>query len=909
MNRFSGTILAFLAIIGSTNPSFLCAEDAPKSTAKSVDYMKDVKPLLGARCVSCHGPLRQRGGLRLDAGRLILKGGDSGAAMVPGKPEKSLIFHAITGTGDVTKMPLEAKPLTKSEVAIIRRWIQTGATFPADEKIADDPRNHWAFKPPVRPKLPVVKNPAWMKNPIDRFIAAKHREKKLVPQRLAEKYVLLRRVYLDVMGLPPTPAQLNAFLSDRSPNAYEKVVDQLLASPRYGERWGRHWMDVWRYSDWYGYRKELRNSARHIWRWRDWIVESLNKDKPYNAMLMDMLAADELAPTNASRIRATGYLARHYYKFNRNTWLDGVIEHTGKAFLGMTFNCARCHDHMYDPISQKEYYKLRAVFEPYQVRTRRVAGVADLTKDGIAMAYDANLAVKTFVFERGNDKYPDKDHPVSPAIPELLTSSVFKIQPIKLPPAAWYPGLRPDIRKELLDAAHSEIKKRRAELQKLKSKSAAKTSNTKSPNRHQLELKLAASRLQAALANLASLEARIQADDAKYAKSPPKNLKQLQEKASMAEKQSRLRAAEMELALAEFALAKLKPSPKGKPDKARQTALKQKQTAEKKIASARSNLKKNSTTYSPLTKIYPRISSGRRLALARWIANRKNPLTARVAVNHIWMRHFGKPLVPTVFDFGKNGKPASHPQLLDWLAVQFMDDGWSMKKLHRLILTSRVYRLSSSSVGAAKSNRSLDPDNQFLWRMNARRMEAEVVRDSVLFVAGKLDEKMGGPELDSKLGQTTFRRSLYYRHAPEKSMMFLKTFDAASAFECYRRNETVVPQQALAMVNSTLTLRLSRELAASLNRHAGTEHTDQNNGAFIHSLFVRVLNRPPTSDEEQLCRDFLAQQTTRLKQQKGLTSFQSGPKIAIGPSPVPHLRARENLTHVLLNHHEFVTAR
>jgi mono/diheme cytochrome c family protein len=904
MSRCARFGLAVTALIGMLVSSAFAQKSKPSTNSQPVDYLKQIKPLLALHCVNCHGPLRQKGGLRLDAGELIQKGGDSGSAIVAGKPEKSLLLHALAGSNDVTQMPVDGKPLKKEDIALVRRWIQAGAVFPKGEKIAADPRDHWAFKKPVQSKLPRPKNPAWKKNPIDTFIAAQHESRGLSPQPPAEKSILLRRVYLDLIGLPPTPQQLRAFLADNSANAYETVVDQLLQNPQYGERWGRHWMDVWRYSDWYGYRKEIRNSARHIWRWRDWMVESLNKDKPYQEMIVEMLAADELAPYDANRLRATGYLARHYYKFNRNTWLDGVIEHTGKAFLGMTFNCARCHDHMYDPVSQKEYYQLRAIFEPYKVRTDRIAGQPDPLKDGIAMAYDANLAVKTFIFERGNDKYPDKKNPVNPLVPELLNLPTFKIQPVTLPVAAWYPGFRPAIREELLKKANATINKRIAELKVVEKKRMANKSKL-----IPLELAKATAQLKAARSQLTSLLARITADNAKYNTPPSANLKQLSQQAVRAERLANLHLAEAESADANFALRKFPASIKGKRAKAHTAALNRKKAAEKKLAAAKLAASKKSSTYSSLTKFSPQTSSGRRLALARWIADRNNPLTARVAVNHIWMRHFGRPLVPTVFDFGKNGKPATHPELLDWLAVQFMNDGWSMKKLHRMIVTSNAYRMSSSSVGSLKRNRETDPDNQFLWRMNARRMDAEVVRDSVLSVSGRLDVKMSGPELDSKLGQSTFRRSIYYRHAPEKSMKFLEMFDSASTFECYRRNETVVPQQALAMVNSSLTLQMSRSLAASLNKQSGSSRSPKNDDAFIAALFVRTICRPPTSAEQQACRTFLNEQTTRLSKPSALTLFKGGPNVAIKPSAVPHLRARENLALVLLNHHEFVTAR
>ena len=695
------------------------------------DYVKTIKPLLAARCVNCHGPLRQRGGLRLDAGVLIRKGGDSGPAIVAGKPKQSLLLHALTGSNDATQMPEDGKPLKAKEIALIRRWIEQGATFPQGEKIAADPRDHWAFKRPVRPLVPRVKNAGWVKNPIDAFIAAQQEKRGLKPQSQAEKSVLLRRVFLDLIGLPPLPEQLQAFLADDSTNAYEKVVDELLRSPRYGERWGRHWMDVWRYSDWYGYRKELRNSARHIWRWRDWIIESLNEDRPYDQMVADMIAADEIAPADAKRLRATGFLARHYYKFNRNTWLDGVIEHSGKAFLGMTFNCARCHDHKFDPISQREYYRLRAIFEPYRVRTRRIAGQPDVTKDGIAVAYDADLKVKTFVFARGNDKYPDKEHPVSAGVPDILGSKAFKITPVQLPPRAWYPGFRPEIRAELLKKADALVKQRKTALRqaeqllqtarrkrspqknaaklrpvkgkgavsrKPRSKSASKILNPVLKTKA-AELKSAQAAYRAAQSALASLRARIAADDARFAQPPAANGAVLSRDASRAEKRAGLHQAEADLFRAESALQK-----SGRSAKARAAAVKLQTAARKKLSAAKAALKKSGQTYSPITKTHPRTSSGRRRALARWIASRRNPLTARVAVNHIWMRHFGRPLVPTVFEFGQNGKPATHPHLLDWLAVEFMENGWSMKKLHRLMVTSNTYRMSSSRIGSAAVN-------------------------------------------------------------------------------------------------------------------------------------------------------------------------------------------------------------
>ena len=342
--------------------------------------------------------------------------------------------------------------------------------------------------------MPEVKHKEWVRNPIDAFIAADHEKHGLTPRPEADKATLLRRVYFDLIGLPPTRAQLHAFLADDSPDAYEKVVDELLASPRYGERWGRHWMDVWRYSDWAGYGAEVRDSQQHIWHWRDWIVESLNADKPYDRMVTEMLAGDEIAPADPDTVRATGYLARSWYKFNRNVWMDNMVEHASKAFLGLTINCARCHDHKFDPVSQKEYYQFRAFFEPTNVRTDRLPGEPDTKKDGLPRIFDEKADAPTYLFARGDEKRPDKDHPLKPTPPAALGGSM-KIETVALPPEAWYPESQPFMRDGLLAAARVEVGKAEAEAKKSDSE-------------------LARAHVAAARAELASVEARLAADRA-----------------------------------------------------------------------------------------------------------------------------------------------------------------------------------------------------------------------------------------------------------------------------------------------------------------------------------------------------------------------------------------------------------
>ena len=437
-----------------------------------VDYVQDIKPVLSRRCYACHGALKQKNDLRLDTAALAIKGGSGGAAIVPGKSGESLLIDAVAGAEGVEKMPPEGEPLTAEQIAALRAWIDQGAKAPV-EKIPEDPARHWSYQPPLRAPLPLPRDPMWVRNPIDAFVAAEQERHGLKPSPTAAKPVLLRRAFLDLIGLPPTRSQMQAFLADDSADAFEKVVDGLLDSPHYGERWGRHWMDVWRYSDWDGFGAEVRESQPHIWRWRDWIIEGLNADKPYDEMIVEMLAGDEAAPDDPSVVRATGFLVRNWYKFNRNVWLDFSIEHTAKAFLGTTVNCARCHDHMYDPISQQDYYRFRAFFEAHDIRTDRMPGQSDTAKDGLARVFDANVAAPTFLFTRGDEKNPDKDHPLAAAVPGVLARIELKIDAIALSPAAYYPGSRAHVQDEALAQGQAEVEKSQAGLKDTGAKLAA----------------------------------------------------------------------------------------------------------------------------------------------------------------------------------------------------------------------------------------------------------------------------------------------------------------------------------------------------------------------------------------------------------------------------------------------------
>jgi hypothetical protein len=719
------------------------------------------------------------------------------------------------------------------------------------------------FDPVTQPTVPKVNNKSWVRNPIDAFIATQHEMRGLKPRPQAPKDILLRRIYLDLIGLSPSPEEIAAFEADTSATAYEKVADRLLADERYGERWGRHWLDIWRYSDWAGWSggNQIRDSKPHIWRWRDWTIEALNHDKPYDRMIMEMLAADEFAPNDTNALRATGFLVRNYKMLSREQWLEDTVKHTSQAFLGVTMGCAKCHNHMFDPITQKEYYQFRAIFEPHQVRTDRVPGQCDTAKDGLVRVYDVGTNTPTYFFVRGDERKPDTNRVILPGVPKSLKGT-FEVTPVILPSIAGHPDKRKFVIRDQREEIERGIKNVRESLEKAADKSEA-----------ELKLKIEELKLDAFLAVLAveSIEDSQETGSEQWTNSAK----------NAVSKQNNLAALEAKLKLMQAQVEEKKAEAKAENDewkKKFEAAKKNRADAEKalqdmeKLAAAEPGV-----DFKPRpAEVYPEFSTGRRLALAKWIANRENPLTARVAMNHIWLRHFGQAIVGTPADFGFNGKPPTDPALLDWLAAEFMKRGWSMKEMHRLIVTTSAYRMASTPDLA---NAKIDPDNQYLWRMPSRRMEGELVRDNLLQVAGDLDSTMGGPEIDHAKGLTSKRRSVYLRIAAEKEVEFLKIFDGPSVTECYMRRPSVVPQQALALANSELALREAKTLANAL--------TSEKPDDFIEAAYRRILARDPKPEEKGLCAEFLSAE---------------GKKTSAA-------RARQNLVLVLFNHNDFVTIR
>jgi glucan-binding YG repeat protein len=740
------------------------------------------------------------------------------------------------------------------------------------------------FERVERPAIPEVSAQRWGRNPIDAFLAAQHARRGLKPRPETSKTVLLRRVYLDLIGLQPTPEEQRAFEADNSPDAYEKVVDRLLGDPRYGERWGRHWMDVWRYSDWAGWTdgKQVRDSQRHIWRWRDWIVDSLNADKPYDRMVVEMLAGDELAPTDPDVLRATGFLVRNYKMLSREQWLEDTVKHTAQAFLGVTLGCAKCHDHRSDPISQAEYYQVRAIFEPHQVRTDRVPGELDLERDGVPRVYDAEKDAKTFFLIRGDERKPDKDRAMPPGVPKVLAGSALPsalaIQSVPLPREAAMPDMRDFVIRDTIAQSEKELKRATDAHAKIMANTDAKDAEVRSA---ELDVAAAKTKHDALLtvidAEKLDFEGKKGTDEWKAA---ARRAVELQRGSAVAEAKFALHKAEQVKDAAAARVASGDP-------KTVEAGRKELTAAEKKFAEAQEKLakaEKDSATelneaFKPRErKDYPAESTGRRLAFANWIADRRNPLTARVAVNHIWLRHFGRGLVATPENFGSDGARPSHPELLDWLAAELMERGWGMKAIHRLIVTSATYRMASTT---DEANAAKDPDNVYLWRMPSRRMEAEIVRDNLLYAAGSLDQTRGGPEVDHLQGLKSTRRSIYLRSASEKEVEFLKIFDGPNVNECYQRRTSVMPQQSLALLNSELAAREAEKLAKVFE--AEVKPVDD----LVRVGFRKVLAREPSSDELAACVAFYQD---RVK--------------ATDPQ-----RASENLMLVLFNHHDFVTIR
>jgi Protein of unknown function (DUF1553)/Protein of unknown function (DUF1549)/Planctomycete cytochrome C len=796
---------------------------------RQIDYVHDVKPLLAKHCVSCHGAEKPRGALRLDTGSAAIAGGRGGPAVVAGNSGESPLYLAVKGEGDVERMPLKRPPLSADEIETLRIWIDAGAKIPKDEAASPPPAPHWAFQRPIRAVPPPVNDESWVKNPIDQFIFAPLERDQIRPSPEADRRTLIRRLSLDLIGLPPTTEELDAFVADTSPDAYDRLVDRLLDSPHYGERWARPWLDLARYADSNGYSID---APRQIWKYRDWVIDALNRDQPFDEFTIDQLAGDLRPNATLDQRVATG--------FHRNTPInqeggidleqfrvESIIDRvntTGTAFLGLTIGCVQCHDHKYDPISQKEYYQFFAFFNNCDEPDLPVASDADVARrDAIQAKIDA---------------YLDGIRKDDPALVDKQRE--------------WEASLdmagRQKQTQEVRSAFDVLFDKRSEPQQKVVFAAFVDQSPETKENKRKIE---------------------------RWRKEAPRIISTM-----VVRERAKPRPTHL-LIGGDFTRIGDAVSP-GTP----------------KVLPAL-----DQTTTTP-----------NRMNLARWLVDPRNPLTARVTVNRIWQEHFGRGLVETENDFGTQGSPPTHPELLDWLATEFIAQGWSQKAIHRLIVTSATYR-QTSTTRADLAN--VDPGNRRLARQTRWRLDAELVRDCALSSSGLLHAAWGGPsvfppqpdgvmslgqmrrEWKPETGPNRFRRGVYtffWRATPHPQLLVFDAPDATKA--CTRRTRSNTPLQALTLLNDLAFFEFAQALAARVLREGPPDTPGR-----LHYAFRLCLSRDPSRSEIQRLADLLARQTA---------DFSSDPNRAeqisnTGSGDLAERAAWTTVARVLLNLDEFIT--
>ena len=705
-------------------------------------FERKVRPLLAGSCYKCHGQKKQKGKLRLDRHEAILSGGDSGPAVVPGKPQESLLVRAVKYQDPELKMPPKQR-LSADQVGILMRWIELGAPWPEEESggpdrrapglaVTDKDRDWWAFRKVSETPVPAVRKADWVSNPVDNFILAKLESGGFEPAAPASRRELIRRVYFDLIGLPPTYKEVESFAADDSPGAFEGLIDRLLAQPQYGERWGRHWLDVVRFAQTNGYERD--GEKPYAWRYRDYVIRSFNQDKPYNRFVLEQLAGDELDDANRDSIIATGFYRLGVWddepddkRMAEFDGLDDMVVAIGASFMGLTMGCARCHDHMYDPIPQKDYYSFLAFLHnvryydkpKYDKSSSTYASIGN-NEWALAVREHGASPKETKVLIRGNAATPGDL--VKPAFPAVLG------------------GGRVD------------------------------------------------------------LSAR----------------------------------------------------PSGKS------------------------------------------STGLRRELAEWVAGEENFLTARVMANRIWQHLFGRGIVRTPNDLGRRGLPPTHPELLDWLARDFIRGGWKIKRLQKLILLSSAYRMSSR-VQPGEALRK-DPSNELFWRQNMKRLEAEAIRDSILSVAGGLNPEMGGRGFFPKLGREVLaggsrpgwgwgvssrkeqsRRSVYIYTKRGTLMPLIEGFDYTNTAQSLAaRTVTTVAPQALMLLNSFFLDWQAAVFAGRLVAETGADAE-----AFVRRAYQVVLSRDPEPSEVEKSLDFIARQEKAFAGRRTRSTFRPGVPDAI----------------------------
>jgi hypothetical protein len=880
----------------------------------AVDFVREVQPILEKNCYKCHGPEKQKGGLRLDVKAAAFKGGDEhGAAIVPGKSAESPLIKFVTSIDPDEKMPPKGDPLTPEQVALLRSWIDAGANWPdsASAKIDDPAKTHWAFQPLKPPAAP---SPG---NPIDAFITAKLAEQGLAMSPEADRRTLIRRLYLVLTGLPPTPEEVAAFIADPRPQAYENLVDKLLASPRYGEAWARHWLDVIPFGETHGF--EVNTPRQNAWPYRDYVIEAFNKDTPFPRFILEQLAGDAVG-----ELRGTGFIVAaaallpgqigkdEESKLKaRQDELSDMVAGVGGAFLGLTLHCARCHDHKFDPVPQADYYSLQAVFAgvrhgehpiPSAIFEAQKREGPDLRQQ-LAAARDTLLSFEPLASVNGDNKprrapvhaqvNVDRFAPVrtqrlrftilattennryAPGIDELEVFTVGDRRNVALASAGGkatasgtYPNNRKHTLPHLIDGAygneHSWVGDTNGEgwvEVKFKQPETIDVVKWGRDREEKFRDRLAVQYRLEVAGDDGVWQAVATSDD--RAPWPGEKAKSLSEPQGVSPGQlAAWHAARGEVEALEKKLRSLTAAPMVYAGKFEEPAPTHRlnrgdvtQPREEVPPAALSRIGMSWT----LPGTAP--EQERRLALARWLGDPKNPLPARVLVNRLWQHHFGEGIVSTPNDFGRNGVRPTHPELLDWLASEFIAGGWSIKHLQKLIVMSTTWRQADAPRPDAMAK---DAGTRLLWRYPAHRLDAEGVRDSVLAVAGTLDLRMGGPGFSvfapnfnyvrvydpkPEFGPAEWRRMIYMTKVRMAQDSTFGAFDCPDAGQASpKRARSTTALQALSLFNSGFVIQQAGLLAERLQREAGDDPAAQ-----VRRGFLLAFQREPADDETQLC--------------------------------------------------------
>ena len=1047
---FCGTPAAgFVAIAGAC----LCLQIAPSSQGAPaeaparVDFLRDIQPVFQASCISCHGPEQQMAGLRLDSRPLALAGGQSGRVVEPGDADRSLLFQRVAGLGDLAQMPMGGKPLDPATIGLIREWIEQGADWPESAREAGAAvESHWAYVSPSRPALPRVRDSSWVANPIDAFVLAGLEAQGLSPSAEADRVTLLRRLSLDLIGLPPTIEEVDAFLADDSSKAYRKQVERLLGSPHYGERWGRRWLDAARYADSDGFEKDL---PRIVWFYRDWVIRALNRDLPYDRFIVEQLAGDMLLGATQDQIVATGFLRNSMMnleggidpeQFRMEAMFDRM-DAVGKGILGITIQCAQCHNHKYDPLTQEEYYRLFAflnnaheakvaVYTLEEQRRReallqRIRGVelelqqrypdwrtrmekwegglnydppqwtvvqpevddfstqgqrylpledgsflaqgatggshrvemtirtdhrpiaafrlelmtdADLPMGGPGRSINGTCALTEFEVEAAPADHPDQVLPVKMASATAdIVPAPLELTPVKedgKPRVIGPVAFAIDGKEETAWGVDTgTVRRNQPRKAVFRAEQPVDHANGTLLTFYLNQKHGGGDNLGTRNRNLGRFRLSITGEAGAEADPLPKNVRGILSIAPGRRTSEQVQDvfSYWRTTVPEWSRfnERIEELWRQHPEGTTQLVLAERQRPRPTHVLARGDFLRPGKRVGPGVPAFlnplPGEEPADRLAFARWLVERKAPTTARTLVNRVWQGYFGTGLVRSSEDLGKQSETPSHPKLLDWLAVEFMEQGWSLKSLHRLIVTSATYRQSSR---ATPQQYREDPYNRLLARGPRFRVDAEVVRDIALAASGLLRPEIGGPSVyspapkflfvrpasfsakvwDEAQGWNRYRRGVYtfrYRSVPYP---MLQTFDAPSGeSSCVRRPLSNTPLQALTTLNEPVFLEAARALALHTLRDGGDNREQR-----IRYAFRRCLARQPTQAEISRLLAFLSEQKHRLAD--GWVSpwdlagydLTERPRLPDGTTPV-QLAAWTAVSRVLLNLDETIS--